>query len=165
MYFPIFLDLSDKEILVVGAGRIATRRIRVLAEFAGHITVVAPEISPELRLLDETCRIIFFRRKFVPEDLNGKTMVLAATGDAGLNSRITFLCRERGIPVNNCSDRRLCDFQFPSVVRTPETVIGFNASGTDHQLVRRMRQRAERLLHARGASSYADHVEDIKTDG
>jgi siroheme synthase (precorrin-2 oxidase/ferrochelatase) len=55
-------------------------------------------------------------------------------------------CKERGIPVNVCSDQKLCDFQFPSVIRDGEVVIGLNASGKDHSLVKASRQKLERLL-------------------
>ena len=53
MYFPLFIDLSQKNILVVGAGTIAARRIRTLCGFAGTITVCAPQMRPEIRELSE----------------------------------------------------------------------------------------------------------------
>lgn len=157
MYFPIFLDLSDSEILVVGAGRIASRRIRVLREFAGHITVTAPEISRETeRMASEGGPVTLLRRKFAPEDLDGKTLVLAATDDPELNRSIALQSRERGIPVNNCSDQGLCDFQFPSVICFDGITAGLNASGRDHRLVREARRRVERALGESAESRYDD---------
>lgn len=188
MFFPIFIDLTGKEILVVGAGAVAGRRIRVLLGFGARITVVAPEIGAELvRIVEAQCTdpgtaapdaeavktqapdptaaasgsaagsasldVTFCRRKFLPSDLDGKQMVLAATDDGALNRRIAELCRARGIPVNDCSDRENCDFQFPSVVLSGDVVIGINASGKDHSLVREARRRVEQALGVADGSS------------
>ena len=150
MYFPIFVDLTDREILVVGGGMVASRRIRVLTGFCEHITVVATEISPEIaRSISSEpggCKLTVFQRPFEPSDLDGRQIVLAATDDAGLNRRIAEMCRAKGIPVNDCSDQRFCDFQFPSVVRDEDVVIGINASGKNHRLVKETRKRIERCL-------------------
>ena len=85
-------------------------------------------------------------RAFEPSDLDGRHLVLAATDDAGLNRRIAEICRAKGIPVNDCSDRKFCDFQFPSVVRDEDVVIGINASGKNHRLVKETRQSIECCL-------------------
>ncbi|MCD8348867.1 MAG: bifunctional precorrin-2 dehydrogenase/sirohydrochlorin ferrochelatase [Lachnospiraceae bacterium] len=179
MYFPLFLDLSEKEILVVGAGTIASRRIRALCGFAGRITVVALKIPVEFgsrvsadgvdfrrksgrerENTDESAeygipvgnmeiagtRITVFEKPFTESDLNQKDLVLAATDDAGLNARIGALCQARGIPVNVCSEAKRCDFQFPSIVEDGAVVIGINASGENHRLVKETRQRIENLF-------------------
>ncbi len=151
MYFPLFLDLSEKEILVIGAGHIALRRVRSLCGFAGHITIIAPQISEALHALvlaqtGSATGITMIRRCFEKDDLNGKDFVLAATDDAHLNRNIFELCRSSGIPVNVCSDSGLCDFQFPSIVESGKVVIGLNASGRDHLLVKETRKQVEGLL-------------------
>ncbi|MCD8336444.1 MAG: bifunctional precorrin-2 dehydrogenase/sirohydrochlorin ferrochelatase [Lachnospiraceae bacterium] len=195
MYFPLFLDLSQKEVLVVGAGRIASRRIRALCGFAGRITVVALQIpaafgsriapdvpdfrksagkapdekTESLHETGEMCetgkicgtaesevpaddmevsgtRIRTFERSFLTSDLEQKDLVLAATDDAELNARIGALCRAKGIPVNICTDAEDCDFQFPSIVEDGAVVVGINASGKDHRLVKETRQRIETLF-------------------
>ncbi len=146
MYFPIFIDLSEKKILVVGGGAIASRRVRTLSGFAGHITVQAPEISEEIRGLAGDCRVTIREEAFYPEILSGMDLVLAATNDRKLNSRIGELCREQGIPVNVCSRKEDCDFFFPSVIQKGDLVIGINASGKNHSLVKRTRQEMEEFL-------------------
>lgn len=146
MYFPLFIDLTEKKILVVGAGSIALRRIRVLCGFGGHITVVARHIPDELRVLEQEYPVFLIGRAFGEADLEGKDLVLAATNDADLNRRISELCRARGIAVNVCTDASLCDFQFPSLVADGPVVIGINASGQDHHLVKQTRQRVEELF-------------------
>lgn len=146
MFFPLFVDLTQKEILIAGAGAVARRRIRALCGFAGHMTVVAPEVHPEIRELADSYPITFCAREFWPEDLLGKDFVLAATDDEALNREIYVMCRENGIPVNNCSDKTMCDFQFPSVIKDGDVVIGLNASGKNHRLVKKTRIKVEQAL-------------------
>ena len=139
--FPLFVDLSDTPVLVVGAGKIASRRIRTLADFAGNITVVAPEIAPEAEKLPAR----LCRRTFEEADLNGMGLVVAATDDDALNARIAALCRERKIPVNVSTDHTLCDFYFPGVARKGELVAGVTAGGTDHRAARELTERIREL--------------------
>ncbi len=129
----MFVDLSDKRALVVGAGKIAARRVTTLVRFCGDVTVVAPEICPEIE--GTGARLV--RRAYLPDDLDGMDLALVATDDAALNAEIAAACRARGVPVNVSSDQGLCDFFFPGVAVNGPVVAGVTASGTDHALARR----------------------------
>lgn len=146
MYFPLFVDLSKKNILVVGAGTIAARRIRTLCGFAGSITVCAPRIQPEIRELSEEYPVRFVEACYAPELLETADLVLAATDDRELNREIVLAAKAKHIPANSCSEKELCDFYFPSIVTKDELVIGLTASGTDHGLVKRTRIELEEYL-------------------
>lgn len=152
MHFPVFVDLTEKNILVVGAGAIASRRIGVLLDFAGRITVVAPVLCAQLQKMQEAKRpgLVIHRRRFRESDLEERDLVLAATDDEALNREIAALCARKKIPVNVSSDQSLCDFQFPSVVQIQDLVVGLNASGRDHRLVKEMRRKVEKLLLPEG---------------
>lgn len=141
-FFPMFVDLNDKRALVVGAGKIAARRVRTLLMFCDDVTVVAPEIAPEL----EAMGAALVRRAFEAGDLEGMDIVLACTDDGALNAEIVKLCRARGIPVNASSDHSLCDFYFPGVALRGDVVAGVTASGRDHHLARRATEAAQRAL-------------------
>ena len=149
-YFPLFVDLSGKDILFVGGGSIAARRIGVLQPFAEEITVVAPEADGSIIELTESGFVNWIMREFDEGDLERRDIVFAATDDKVLNAEIAAKCRERGILVNVSSDRELCDFYFPGIVRQSETVIGVNASGQDHKKARRVRERIEEILTEEG---------------
>ena len=145
-YFPLFVDLSETRVLVVGAGRIALRRVNTLLDFADSITVTAPEVCDALATLGEAGKITLHRRAFREADLEGAGLVLAATNDPGLNAEIAGLARARGIPVNAGSDRSLCDFYFPGIARRGSIVAGVTASGTDHAAAKRVTQAVRKLL-------------------
>lgn len=139
-YFPMFVNLEGKKIVVFGAGRIALRRIRTLQFFHAQILVEAPDIPEtvraEMQALEGEGAIVYRKKDFEETDLDdGADMVLAATGDRQLNERIYHLCKARNILVNNASDRHLCDFYFPAVAENGEIIAGITGNGTNHKKV------------------------------
>ena len=150
--FPIFIDLSEKHIVVVGAGTVAARRVRTLIDFTSHITVVAPDVHPDIENLEHVGKVAVLRKNYEDSDLQNADMVLAATDDSALNAHLSTQCRERGIPVNVSSDRSLCDFYFPGVIRRENVVIGVTASGTDHHEAKTVTDQIKQYLANSGPS-------------
>ena len=154
MYFPLYVDLTENNILFAGGGKIAARRVHILMRFAKHITVVAPRFEESFGELEEESQIRLVQRTFDFSDLIGRDLVFAATDDTELNRQIYEACKEQGIPVNVCSDQNLCDFQFPSVVISDDVVIGINASGKNHRRVKQVRQELEKYQTGDSCSLY-----------
>ena len=142
----MFIDLTDKKILVAGGGTIALRRIRTLLKFKADIRVIAPELCEELAQLEEEGKIAAERREYRTSDIDGVQIVLAATDDHEVNRRIWEECRAAGVTVNVADDRSLCDFYFPSIVMTEDTVIGVNCGGEDHAKVKETRIKIEEMF-------------------
>lgn len=145
-YFPMFVDISDKKVVVVGAGTIAKRRIRTLLEFTDHLVVIAPEVNRELLDLEAEGRLTILRKKYEREDIYDAAIVIAATNDSKINNDIFSVCRCLGIQVNVCSDKRKCDFYFPGIAQKDNVVIAVTASGKDHKLARRLVEKVRELL-------------------
>ena len=145
-YFPLYLHLTRKNILVVGAGIIAQRRILTLLEFAGNITVIAPAATEKVRELSAQGRITYIEKMFEFSDLKNRDIVLASTSFPQLNDAIANKCHELGILVNCCSDYSQCDFLFPSIVEKDDLVIGITAGGNDHRKVKETRKKLEAAL-------------------
>ncbi len=146
-YFPMFVDISGKKVLVVGGGRIALRRVKTLLMFGPEILVTAPRLEEELIELERRGRIRICQREYCPEDICGADIVLAATDDRELNRNIWKICREQEIPVNTADDKSLCDFYFPSVIMTEDVVIGINSGGTDPGKVKETRRRLTKYMN------------------
>ncbi len=146
LYFPMFMDLSEKNVLFVGAGHVNTGRIKTMLDFAGSITVVSPEADASIKALDDEGRIILRRRRFDERDLDGMDIVITSTGHAGTDVRIAGMCRRRGILVNAASDKTLCDFYFPGIARKDPLVVGVTASGEDHSLAAKASAYFRKLL-------------------
>lgn len=132
-YFPMFVDLTDKQVIVVGAGTIAKRRIRTLSEFTDHLTVIAPEVNRELLDMQASGLLTIKKKTYDREDIYGADLVIAATNDNQINSDIYSVCKCLGITVNVCSDKNKCDFYFPGIARNGSVVAGVTASGSDHK--------------------------------
>lgn len=153
-YFPLFINLEDKPILVIGGGVIAERRIRSLLEFGCKITVVSPNLTDKLEQFAETGKIVWRNEVYSKECLNGCIpgsessawmFVLAAALDH-VNKDIVRDCKAIGIPVNNASRKEDCDFYFPGLIKEKELVIGITSGGSDHGFVAVLSKKIRELV-------------------
>ena len=144
--FPLFYDLTEKRAVFVGGGTIALRRVRTLLPFVGEIVVYAPDFSPELERFAADGALALERACYEPSMLDGADIVFACTNSAEVNDRVHGDCKQRGIPVNVCSDRFKCDFYFPGVVQSEGMVVGVSAGGKNHRRVRQLSARIRRLI-------------------
>lgn len=151
-YFPLFLDIRSKRILVVGAGNIALRRIKTLIHFTEEVEVASKDICPEIEAIVELKRVRVVGGVYEEGMLDGIFMVLACTDDRELNSKICTAARARGILANNCSNQKECDFFFPSVVKQEELVIGINDCGANHKKVKETRRQIEQIIGGNDAN-------------
>ncbi|MDO4305663.1 MAG: bifunctional precorrin-2 dehydrogenase/sirohydrochlorin ferrochelatase [Eubacteriales bacterium] len=145
-YFPMFVDLSDKNIVVVGGGNIATRRVKTLLQFTRNVTAVAPLMTQDLQELGKAGMVTVLQRAVKRSDLTMAYMVIAATNDHKLNDEIYRVCKEEGIYVNIADDKEKCDFYFPGIFMQDELVVGITASGLDHKKARRVRLAIEQAM-------------------
>lgn len=160
-YFPVFLDISNKKINVYGAGRIASRRVETLLAFHPLLTVFAPEADQKVIKAAEEGLLTYINEPYRPGSIPpDAVMVLAATDDPEVNREIYAECREKGISVNVCSDRTLCDFQFPGVAVKDDLVIGVNAGGNDHRLAKTWTERMRREVEEDGYDDQAEKTAD-----
>ena len=157
-YFPMFVDLSDKNIVVVGGGNIATRRVKALLLFTRNITVIAPKMTADLWELGKTGRIQIQPRPVKRADFDMAYMVLAVTGNRDLNEEIYHICKEEGIYVNVSGDRELCDFYFPGICMKDNTVVGLTAGNMSQKKTRAVREKIQALLEeiAKSEDEYED---------
>ena len=110
--FPMFVELSGKKILVIGGGSVAYRKCERLLPYGAELTAVSGRFAPQFISLPGV-KLLF--RPFADGDLDGRDIVIAATDDSELNSRVAELCRERGIAVNVVDDPAECSFVFPAL--------------------------------------------------
>ena len=151
-YFPIFIDISEKKIVVIGGGNIATRRVNTLLMFAKQIEVVAPEVTAELRELADKGEIIWTQCGYCKEQVYAADIVLATTNYPEINHRVKADCEQikeetgRNVLVNIADDKTMCDFYFPGIVNMGEIVVGINSGGNNPGLVKNTRKKIQSLL-------------------
>ena len=142
----MFVDLTDKKVVVVGAGTIAKRRIRTMADFTNHLVVIAPEVNPELKELEEAGKLTILKKTYQQEDICDASMVIAATSDNKVNQEIYAACKCLGIPVNVYKDKTKCDFFFPGVATYEHTVVGVSSSGREQRKSRGIAEKIQNFL-------------------
>ena len=135
-YFPMFISLSGEKVAVVGAGKIACRRVKSLLPFGAEITVIAPTICPELHDLAQQGRIRWEKRRYAAGDLTGARLVVSAADDRAVNHAVYLEAKAAAIPVSVADCKEESTFYFPGIAREGAVVAGVTASGTDHSLAR-----------------------------
>src|SRR3954452_9291694 len=113
-YFPLFLDLAGKSVLLVGGGEVAARKFALLADAGAGITVVAPRLGAELTAALST--FTHHARDFAPDDVRDVWLVVAATNDRAVNAAVAAAANARRIPCNVVDDRELSSFIMPAII-------------------------------------------------
>ena len=144
--FPLFVSLSGKTVTVVGAGKIASRRIKVLLEYGARIRVIAPQICDEIRALSGSLEII--EREYEGGDVSGSFMVIAATDSREVNQKAGADAKAEGINVSVADSREECSFYFPAVIRKGSISIGLVSDGSDHAAAARTAGELREYLQA-----------------
>lgn len=146
MYFPMFVDLSQKKITIIGAGNIARRRVSTLVMFTQNLLVVAPEINKDIELMSKQYKFMISVKEYEIKDILKSYIVIAATNNLNLNNIIYRDCKDLGILVNVCSDKTKCDFYFPAIVQKDDVTIGITSGGQNHKLVRETSNKIRNLF-------------------
>lgn len=161
-YFPMFVDMTERECLIVGGGNVAYRKVIVMLDFGAKVTVVAEDICDELRKLtiddiaseDKTGsytankenRITFIKRRFERKDCDGMEMVIAATDDNALNHEIAEYCKAKDIMVNVVDQKADCSFIFPSYIKERNLVAAFSSGGNSPVLTQYLKGKEQEIL-------------------
>ncbi len=152
-YFPAFLDLQSKPVLIAGGDEEALRKARLIRKADPSITFVASDIAPSIHEeFGHNARLIErrFRASYLKGDqLHRPAIIIVATGDAIEDERIALKARAKRIPVNVVDRPELCDFVVPSMVERGDLVIGISTGGQAPVLGRSLRASIEALLPQR----------------
>ena len=148
-YFPVFFDLTRQKVLIVGGGEVALRKISLLERTGASISVVAPQIAPELLARAAAGTLTAALREFVPADLDGARLVIVATSRRAVNRWIASLSEARGIPVNVVDDREASRFIVPAIIDRDPVLVAIATGGAAPVLARRLRERLEALIPRR----------------
>lgn len=157
MHFPIYVELADKKITVIGGGTVALRRVETLLPFGCAVHVIAKKACHKLVQRAERGELTLCARAYREGDCAGADYVLAATDCAEINAAVAAEARKLGIPVNTSDCKENCDFYFPAVIQTDELVIGITSDGKDHTLVRDTAAHLRKLLHRKSERERDDH--------
>ncbi len=151
---PLMLDLAGVPCLVVGAGRVAERKVRVLRRAGARLSLVAPRATPQLRAMARRGALRWRRRRFRLADLRGARLVFAATSDEAVNNAVARAAWRRHLFVNVADDPEAGSLQMPALLRRGALVVAISTSGRSPGVARALRDDLAR----RFGSEYAAYV-------
>jgi len=143
-YYPIFVDLKDKKVVVIGGGTIAQRKIDTLLQCGADVYIISRELSSELQKHLKDGKIRLLGRRFSKGYLQDAFLVIASTDDAKLNRRVSSLARDMGILVNVVDLPADSNFIVPSVIKQGDLLIAVSTSGKSPAMAKRIRERLSR---------------------
>jgi len=139
-FYIACLKLRDRRCLVVGGGEIGLEKVEGLLACDGDVTVIAPEVGPELEALAREGSIRWEQREYAgAADLEGIFMVIACTDDTDVNIRIYDDAERRAMLVNVVDVPPLCNFILPAILRTGPLAIAISTAGASPALAKRMK--------------------------
>ena len=143
-YYPVFLDVRNRSCLVVGGGRVGTRKVKTLMDCGARVTVISPEVTDELAGLAARPAILLKRRAYRNSDLDDVFLVIGATDDEDLNQRIHQDAESRGKLCNIADQPRRCNFILPSIINQGDLTIAISTAGRSPAFAKFLRRRMKK---------------------
>ena len=147
-FLPIFMNVQGQNCLVIGGGKIASRKIFMLLRAGAAVSVVSPELCQDLTIRKDEGEITHIDREFEDADIEGCKVVIAATDNNTVNSHVSELAKSKGIPVNVVDAPDLCSFIVPSIIDRNPVQIAISTGGASPVLARLLRSRLETFIPA-----------------
>ena len=162
-YYPVSLNIRGRKCVVVGGGEVARRKVRALLEHGAMVTVISPNLIPELVQLAEHGEITALNREYQTGDLKDSFVVIAATDDSDTNRRIVREAKNKAVLVNVVDDAQNSDFIVPSCLRRGDVTIAVATAGRSPALARKIRTRLEKEFGEEYAA-LALLIDEVRTE-
>ena len=143
-YYPINLDIRNRNCLVVGGGSVGTRKVMALAGCGAVVTVVSPKVAEQLQELADKGLIELKKRFYRSSDLEGMFIVIGTTDNETVNQQISVDAQRHKVLCNIADYPEACNFILPSIVDRGDLVIAISTSGTSPAFAKKMRQDLEK---------------------
>jgi precorrin-2 dehydrogenase/sirohydrochlorin ferrochelatase len=145
-YFPLFFDLNHKPVTVVGGGDVACRKIEPLLKCGAKITLIAPDVHPDLKALADKHQISWQQKVYDSDSIGDAVQVWATTNQSKVNRQVYQDAKQRGVMVNVVDDKPFCDFITPSMIDRSPIQIAISSGGASPVLIRNVRRNLEAVL-------------------
>ena len=145
-FFPMYMDMQNLKVLLVGGGYIATEKLEKLIDFTKNITVITINVEKEAQKIIEENSLTFQQRAYKTGDINGFDIVIVATDTVELHKEIYEESRDKRILVNSVDNTDYCDFIFPSYVQKGDLTIAFSTGGSSPAFAKHIRRHFEKII-------------------
>ena len=142
-FYPVHLDIQNRNCLVVGGGSVGTRKVITLLDCGANVTVISPVVSHQLRDFATSGSIKLRERPYQSGDLDGMFLVIGATDDEELNRQISNDADHLNTLCNIADRPEVCNFILPSIVQRDDLVITISTSGRSPAMAKKLRKTLE----------------------
>ena len=157
-FFPSYLNLDNKKILLIGGGNIALEKLEKLIDFTKNITVITKETSSSFLSFTQKHNINIEQKSYKKGDIDGFDIVVVATDTPTLHKQIYEESRSSRVLVNSVDDTAYCDFIFPSYIKKGDLTISISTSGASPAMAKRIRKYIEKIL----PSNIAEFLKEMR---
>ena len=141
LYYPVFLDLRGRRVVVIGGGAMGEEKVTRLMPYGAQVVVVSPDVTDEVSKLAQDGQVEWTRRLYRGGDLEGAFIAIVAdTSDDAVNHAVSEEARQRNVPLNVADVTDLCTWITPSVARRGEVIVATSTGGASPALARRFRE-------------------------
>ncbi len=154
-YYPIFLNLSQRRVVVIGGNKFALEKVEALLNTGACVTIIARELVARLQEIVNAHHIPHIGRDYRDDDLENAFLAISTLNDSEINARIFAEANARNIPVNVVDDLPHCSFIAPSILRRGDLTIAISTSGKAPAVAVRLRQKLEQQI----GNEYAQFLE------
>ena len=123
-FLPVSLNITDRKILIIGGGKVAAKKIKILEQFTNEITVIADNICKEIKTGKINCR----EKRYDKSDLTAYHIIYASTNNKKLNKRIRMDCEDRGKLINVVDNPYLSDFVSPAIIKKDQMTVSVGSN-------------------------------------
>jgi uroporphyrin-III C-methyltransferase/precorrin-2 dehydrogenase/sirohydrochlorin ferrochelatase len=165
-FLPIFMNVKGQDCLVIGGGKVASRKVFMLLRAGAAVSVVSPKLCQDLSIRKNEGEITHKDRNFEDADIDNCKIIIAATNDEKVNIHVSELAHSKGIPVNVVDAPELCSFIVPSIIDRNPVQIAISTGGASPVLARLLRSRLETFIpsaYGRLAKLVESYREKVKS--
>jgi precorrin-2 dehydrogenase/sirohydrochlorin ferrochelatase len=159
-YYPLFINLKDKLVVVVGGGAVAYRKVKTLLDYQALVRIVSPRVIPSLMLLIDDQRCYWSQKEYSVTDLQGAALVFACTDNKDVNNQVALDAEVAFCPVNVVNDPEKCSFIVPSIFRNGDLNIAVSTAGSSPVVARQIRMQLQELY---GDPMMAEYLDLLKS--
>ena len=152
IYYPIFLNIQGKRCVVIGGGKVALRKVKMLLDCGANVSVISPKPHPDITKLSKKRAIHLIQRDYEPQDLKKAAIAIACTDVKEVNRKVADEAKKAGIPVNVADDPEPSDFIIPAFFRRGNLTLAVSTSGVSPALARKIRMKLEKSFGEEYAS-------------
>ena len=145
-YYPVYLDIEERDVLIIGGGNVCARKAETMMKYGAHVTIVSPQFTDEIDEWAKQGSLKLRQKPYEEADLTGASIVIASTDDPCINARIARDCRRRKIPVNVVDVTHLCEFIVPAIVESGTIQIAVSTGGKSPALARTLKEDLQKFV-------------------